>query len=296
MMLCAIYSPASSAQVYLRTGQVWPSTDTTINAQGKTAVVLSGFVSNAAIGPVTVIDAFRVVETKDDNAVINQLKITSLTGQAVQRECIRLRGFVTNALIDGVNCTFRDTPQISPNLPEGLHLESGSGIVVENSSFNGFQMTADPGSYWNGDGIATERTASNIRIINVSADNNTDAGFDLKSSNTWLDGVSAEGNARNYRFWGSISVGTMTVGDTIKRGGTASTAGIWIEGSSAVPIVQIDHLIVRMTTPGTIIRVEQGPVDLRIGSCDIQAPTGGHFLVSESSATRLTLGPGCPTF
>src|SRR3546814_10200620 len=87
-------------------------------------------------------------------------------------------------------------------------------------------------------------------------------------------------------FWGAISAGTVTVGDTLKRGGISSTAGIWIEGSTAVPVVQIDKLVVRMTKPDTIIRIEQGPIDLRIGSCDIQAPEGTQFIVSESSATK----------
>lgn len=295
VMLFTVWSTAATAQVYLKSGQTWPVADTTIDAQGGTAVVLSGSVSDATIGPVTVENAFRVVETKDNLAVINGLKITGLTGQAVQRECIRLRGTVTDVTIDGVNCTFRDTPQTSPNIPEGLHLEAGDGVTIQNSSFNGFQMTMGPGSYWNGDGIATERAATNIRIIDVSADDNTDAGFDLKSSNTWLDGVSAKNNTRNYRFWGAISAGTITVGDTLKRGGISSTAGIWIEGSAAVPVVQIDKLVVRMTNPGTIIRVEQGPIDLRIGSCDIEAPDGTTFIASESSDTKTTLGPGCPT-
>lgn len=301
--LLASGASRSAAQITLQSGQSWPASGSqmlvqegaqVIDANGKNAVVLAGNLTNVTITPVTIANALRAVETKDDYATINGLRVTGLTAVEVQRVCIRLRGTVTNVLIDNVRCTMRDTPQVSPNMPEGIHLEAGNGVTIQNSSFDGFQMTMDRSQYWNGDGIATEREATNVRIINVSADDNTDSGFDLKSSNTWLDRVSAENNARNFRFWGPISIGTITVGDTVKRGGTSTTADIWIKGSADMPIIEIDRLVVRMVRPDAIIRVEDGPVDLRIGACDIQAPAGSRFIVSESSATRKRLGPGCP--
>lgn len=287
-------SGAAQSQTYVKSRQAWPGPAVqTIDAAGKNAVVLSDRVDGATIGPVAVTNAFRAVETRNEAAVISNLRIVGLTGTDIQRECIRLRGQVTNVLLDNVDCRMRSAPQTSPNLPIGLHVESGSGITIQNSSFSGFQMTGAPGTYWNGDGIAVEGGVTDFRIVNVRADDNMDAGFDLKSSG-WLDNVSASNNARNYRIWNGMRIGTITVGDSLKRGGTASPSGFWIRGSAAVPVVEIDRLVVRMTRPGVIFRIDDGPIDLRIGTCDIQAPAGTVFIASESKSTRTRLGTGCP--
>jgi hypothetical protein len=53
--------------------------------------------------------------------------------------------------------------------------------------------------YWNGDGFTTELGTYNILFENTMASNNTDGGYDLKSTGTTL--INAEDNFRNFRVW-----------------------------------------------------------------------------------------------
>jgi len=258
------------------------------------AVVLRGRIDGKRIGPKKIKGAYRAIETEKDGAEIKNLVIDGLVAEQLQREGIRLRGAVENVTIRNFTLTHSATPNVPPHLPEGIHIQAGRNIVIENGTISGFQMTMPPDKYWNGDGIATEKTVDGVTIRNVTSNDNTDAGFDLKSSNTTLDRVSASGNKRNFRFWESTKIGTMTVGEIVKRGGAYGTAGIWIKGHAGKPpVIEIDTLIVRLTQPGTIIQVEDGPAEIRIGRCDIQAPAGSRFLAAGDKQMKKTLGPGC---
>ena len=83
---------------------------------------------------------------------------------------------------------------------------------------------------WNGEGVSIERGVAGVQFRRVSANHNTDAGFDLKPFAIMSD-VSAANNCRNFRFWSGGDVGTLTTGDVVKRGGTSSCSGIWLSGS-----------------------------------------------------------------
>jgi hypothetical protein len=258
------------------------------------SLLLRGRVEDKRIGPMKITGAYRAIETAKDDATIRNLVIDGVVARDLQREGIRLRGEVENVTIRNFTLTHSATPNVPPHLPEGIHIAAGRNILIENGTISGFQMTMPPDKYWNGDGIATERAADGVTIRNVTANDNTDAGFDLKSSNTRLDHVSASGNKRNFRFYQSIRIGTITVGEIVKRGGAYGSSGIWIKGQpGAPPVIEIDKLVVRMTQPGTIIQVEDGPADLRIARCDIQAPAGSRFLVARDKDMKRSLGPGC---
>ena len=83
--------------------------------------------------------------------------------------------------------------------------------------------------YWNGDGFTTEGGNYNIRFENTVAFGNTDAGYDLKSSNTVLVNAIAIGNNRNYRFWSdSITMENSQSLDPRYFGGSASTDHFWL--------------------------------------------------------------------
>jgi len=301
-----IVTPVLAQQTKIVSGQKWPlasdrrgsdsaASPPVIDAPRANGVVLfTGVVDDAHIGPVRITNAYRAIETNRRSRAVKNVTIDGLVADNVQREGIRLRGNVENVTIRNFNLAHVEEPNVSPDLPEGIHIESGSNIVIENGTITGFQMTMDEKSYWNGDGITTEKAVDGIVIRNIRADNNTDAGFDLKSFHTQMDNVEASGNKRNFRIWNGLTAGTMTIGNTLKRGGAFSTAGLWIRGNSTVPIVTIDNLIVRMTTPATIIQIEDGPVDLRIAACDIQAPPGSVMLKAEKAeGMKIALGPSC---
>lgn len=89
--------------------------------------------------------------------------------------------------------------------------------------------------YWNGDGFSAERGVYNLRFEDTVASGNTDAGYDLKSSNTTLVRAISEGNNRNYRFWStSITLEDSSSIDPTYSGGNTDTAHIWFgEGAAA---------------------------------------------------------------
>lgn len=289
----AIAEPA----VVLQSAQTWPGP----NARGRvfdgagsrSVVAIRGAVTGARVGPAQIADAYEAIAA-GKQAQVSDLVVDGITAE-VSRGCVQLQG--DRLVIRKLRCTMVGGPQSSmKNLPFGLHILSGSNIQVEDSSFSGFQLTGTPNAYWNGDGVSVERDVREISMRNVTSDNNTDAGFDLKP---WvrLDGVSATGNCRNYRLWGGGDVGTMTIGDVTKRGGRAGCMGIWVHGRASGPPtpLRIEHLVVRMTKPTTIIRVEMGAAAISIGSCDIKAPPGS-VLVKQDEQAQVTLGPTCRAF
>jgi hypothetical protein len=286
-------------------GQKWPQTADAASGNGARpvlvdapgvngAVLFTGTVDGASIGPVMITNAYRAIETSRKSMAVRNVIIDGLVADNLQREGIRLKGAAENITVRNFALTHAAKSNTPPDLPEGIHVESGRNILIENGRISGFQMISGPDLYWNGDGIATEGHVDGITIRNVSADNNTDAGFDLKSFHTQMDNVEAGGNKRNFRIWNGLTAGTMTIGNIVKRGGTSSASGMWIKGNRSVPVVTIDKLIVRMTTPGIIIQIEDGPVDLKIAACDIQAPAGSVMLKTEKAAgMKIALGSSC---
>jgi Ca2+-binding RTX toxin-like protein len=83
--------------------------------------------------------------------------------------------------------------------------------------------------YWNGDGFATEAGVYNITFKDTVSSGNTDAGYDLKSSNTTLINTVADGNNENYRLWStSITITNGVSLDPTHSGGIGATAHLWM--------------------------------------------------------------------
>ncbi|MEO5774016.1 MAG: hypothetical protein ABIQ32_07860 [Sphingomicrobium sp.] len=275
-----------------KSGQHWPAIRATaIDAAGANgAVTLRGALHDVTIGPVRIHNAYRAVRAAS-SAVLSRITIRDLDAR-VGRSCIALSG--DRLVIRDTQCVMTGGPQHERrNMPFGLHVSGGRGLIVENSRFDKFQWAGPDDRYWNGDGVTIEQGVSGARLRNVSANGNTDAGFDIKPP-ARLDRTFASDNCRNYRFWNSIEAGTLTAGDVRKRGGVSSCAAIWIHGSdSAPPRVHIASLVVRMKRPGTIMIIEDGPAQVFLDSCDISAPARTTLVHSRHPGTRLRLGPGC---
>ncbi|MGO4526447.1 hypothetical protein AB4097_16485 [Microvirga sp. 2MCAF35] len=102
-------------------------------------------------------------------------------------------------------------------------------VLFRNVTMQSSHARGANNAYWNGDGFSTEGGTYNIRFEKTVAYGNTDAGYDLKSSNTVLVDAIAIGNNRNYRFWSdSITMENSQSLDPRHFGGSASTDHFWL--------------------------------------------------------------------
>lgn len=274
--------PAHAQTVSIRSGQTWPDAPGTLTFNGGVAVKIAGTVEDATIGPVTIIGAKHAVYTSSDSDIIRDLTVQGLTVSAAQREGIRIRGSADGVLIRDFDITMRAEPQVAPELPTGIAFLSGRNLRVENGRLSGFRMTSAAGAYPNGDGLSSERPVNGLTISNVTSDDNSDGGFDLKGDNITLSELSASRNYRSYRFWGGVNAGTLTSIDP-------RNAHVWA-GTGAV--VVIDKLIARSATPAVILYVD-GAVSVTINSCELHVPAGTKMTYVATKTTAVALGPGC---
>jgi hypothetical protein len=194
----------------------------------------------------------------------------------------------SHVVIDGFQIT-RSEPAKVP-VPTGIGFGrsgcgvTGADITIANGIVSGFVSPRVADTYWNGDGVAVERY-DGVSIVNVIAENNADAGFDLKSTGTWLDRTTARANGRNYRFWGDGKAGTITSEEP--RG-----AHVWVNAKTPQSWT-IAKLIARSKTSAPILRIENNhPVSITIERCDLSVPAGTQLLWGGRKAT-VTWGPGC---
>jgi hypothetical protein len=269
-----------------------PASAPAVYAAGDSDVVtLSGVVTSATMGPARIRDSYRALDVAPD-ATVGRYEAHDLDAQ-VAAACIRTHADVV--VIRRARCLMTGASQTGRiNMPFGLQVIAARTVLVEDSSFDGFQWQAPENRYWQGEGVSIERGVAGVQFRRVTANHNTDAGFDIKPYAIMSD-VSAEDNCRNFRFWSGADVGTLTSGDTMKRGGISSCSGIWLNGSDTGPryTLHIKKLVVRMSRPGLIIEVENGPADIQIDACDIDAPAGTEMIRFDDGAGEVRLGMGC---
>jgi len=297
-LLPTIAAPATpdapgQAPLFLTGTVEWPSAATgpIVGRPADDVVTLRGNVPSARVGPAAVTGAYRVVDVSR-SASVGQLLIDGLRA-SVTDACVRAHA--DHVVVRNTHCRMSGGPQSEGvNMPFGLEVTSAAAVAVEDSSFDGFRWRSAPDRYWNGDGISIETGVAAASFTRVSANDNTDAGFDVRPFAIMSD-VSAAGNCRNFRLWSGGEVGTLTTGDSIKRGGISACSGVWLNGAAAgpPPKLHIRRLVVRMRRPGMIIEVETGPADIAIDRCDISAPPGTTMVRFERGAGRVRLGPGC---
>lgn len=262
----------------LKSNSAW-STPSIIQMQGGLGIKVKGVISYSTIGPIEIIGAKQSVYF-DTAAVVRNLDISNLTVTNTLREGIRIQGDVNGVTVKNFSLKQAATPTIAPDLPTGIAIHKGTNIQISDGTASGFQMVTT--GYPNGDGISAEGAVSNLTISRVKASDNSDGGFDLKSSNTALYDLTAERNYRNYRFWSSVKAGTLTSVDP-------SNAHVWA-GSGAD--VVIDNLIVSSTTKAVVLYVD-GAKSLTIKACQLKVPAGTKLMYKATPSSVVTLGPGC---
>ena len=139
---------------------------------------------------------------------------------------------------------------------------------------HGFKETGRPAeSYWNGDGFSDERGNYAIRYISCTATQCTDGGFDLKSSNVYLENCVAQQNKRNFRLWGNGELRGCRSENPQYHGGTGKTAHFSFHGGNIGKFV-IDSPVVRASADNKapVFLIETSvPLTLEIRNADIDA-------------------------
>jgi hypothetical protein len=245
------------------------------------AFTLKGDMANQVVGPMQVSGEYRVIESSKALRARNLL-IRNIVATNLKRDGIRLRGDIDGAQVRDFNLQMSATPQVQGQLPIGIAVQSGRRITISDGVVRGFRMVEIPGNYTNGDGIATEREVHDLTIRGVVASDNSDGGFDLKSSETKLDQLRSERNKRNYRFWSTVEAGTLTSIDP--RG-----AHIWAAKSARV---HIKRLVASSSTSAPLVLAEGG-ASVIIDSCELRLPPGTPRIKRESAGAQVQLGRGC---
>lgn len=98
------------------------------------------------------------------------------------------------------------------------------------------------GGYWNGDGFVAEWMSKNLKYTRCTALNNTDGGWDDKSTNPVLEDCVAIGNKRNFRFWSDYKLGGhATMKNCLSAfahcyESDAEDAGVWVSNRSSLEV------------------------------------------------------------
>ncbi|MCW4461904.1 hypothetical protein OK349_09305 [Sphingomonas sp. BT-65] len=248
---------------------------------GNGLFVFDSPVNNVEISDVEVTGGYRVIENSASGggkASCEQLLVADVRATGLRRGFARMRyasrgGRFRNITAEGVMTTG------ATDLPVGIALDgTANDFRFERCVMRGFRWQRRANKYWNGDGFSTERGNRNIHFASCEAWDNSDGGFDLKSSGTVLDDCVAGRNARNYRLWSDITATRLTSIDPAKLGGTGDTNHISLMASKtagAPPLViRIQHLIVRSERGWPIFDIHDGSARIFVESHDITVPPG----------------------
>ncbi|WP_139139302.1 hypothetical protein [Sphingobium phenoxybenzoativorans] len=282
---CAILMAAASCAANAQTvnistnGRVAPANPITFN--GGVGVKIKGTVQNAVIGPAIFLNAAMTVWS-DPAAVVSNMTMKGVFISDTWREGIRITGNADGVQIQDFNIAMRNIPQTNDQIPTGIVMFGGKNILIQRGSVSGFKTIPIPNTYANGDGVAAEKAVDRLTIEDVDSSDNSDGGFDLKSTNTVLRNLSASRNYRSYRFWGTAAATTLTSTDPVN-------AHVWAGGGA---VVVIDKLIATSKTNALILYVD-GAKSVTIKSCELSVPPGTKLMYKATAATVVTLGAGC---
>jgi Ca2+-binding RTX toxin-like protein len=179
------------------------------------------------------------VTAPNATATITGLTIRNVNVDGFSRGVIRLNYDTSDVLIENVHGDSQRQDETGTAFAIGIHIEgTAHDITIRNSSMRNAEDRLS-GSFWNGDGFATEGGAYDIRFENVLSTGNVDAGFDIKSTSTTFDNAVAEDNGRGYRLWATDTVLTdITSVDPYLRGGNSSQNHIWFNRGAAATIIR----------------------------------------------------------
>ncbi|MBI1686417.1 hypothetical protein [Caulobacter hibisci] len=199
----------------------------------------AGDVSNITIQHIEADNVQRFFEDyaggSNKTATVTGLTIRDVDVEGFSKGVIRLQYNSSNILIEDVRGD--SERQDGDDFAIGVHLAGTvHDVVISRTTMENATATTT-GTYWNGDGFATESQVYNVTFKDTISRGNTDAGYDLKSKSTTLINALAEDNSRNYRVWGDVVMVDSVGLDPDKRGGaTNSQTQVWVAAGAKLDI------------------------------------------------------------
>ncbi len=197
-------------------------------------------ISNLTIRDVDATNVSRFIEDyvsgTATTASINGLTVQDVNIAGYSKGAIRLQYDTRNVVIENV---VGDSQHQNGGLYiSGIALDgTAHDVLISHTTMKNAHGNGAAGEYWNGDGFSTERGVYNVRFEDTVASGNTDAGYDLKSSNTTLLRAVSDGNNRNFRFWSqSITLEDSVSISPVKQGGNSDTAHVWLAENANVTV------------------------------------------------------------
>ncbi len=249
-------------------------------------------VRNVQIANIRVEGGYRVIENKAAPELAGAgsvgLRVRGARASNLERGFARIRYDSHDGVIEDVSAGGMRTTGAT-DLPVGIAFDgTAHDFRVERCSMRGFQWQRKASQYWNGDGFSTERGNARMLFRQCAAWDNSDGGFDLKSTETLLDDCVSGRNARNFRLWSSIRATRLSSLDPVKIGGIGDTNHFTImaaKGASEPLVIHIEHLTVKSDRGWPIFDVHHGPAKIIIGSHEIQVPPGTPLVRSRGGGS-----------
>ncbi|PZU92163.1 MAG: hypothetical protein DI527_10535 [Chelatococcus sp.] len=216
-------------------------TDLSFKNIGYAAIRVGGDIENLRIEHVDADNVQRFLEDYASgdakSATISGLTVRDVQVDGFSKGVIRLQYDTHDVLIQDVRGDSQR--QNGENFAMGVHLGGTVHDVVFQRVTMRNSYDSVSGAYWNGDGFATEKDVHGVLFEDTVATGSTDAGYDLKSSDTTLIRAIAEGNGRNFRIWGTDVVITDAISlDPVIRGGTATQYHFGFMRESQVTLIR----------------------------------------------------------
>lgn len=179
---------------------------------------------------------YDIASGTNSAATISGLTVRDVEVHGFSKGVIRLQYNTNHVTIEDV---FGDSEfQDGDGIAMGIHLDGTvHDVLIKDTTMLNAIATGTKGTYWNGDGFATERGVYNVRFENTLAAGNGDGGYDLKSTNTVLVNAVARDNAHNFRLWGEATLINPTGLDPHLRGGSASQMQIQLMTGAHVTVI-----------------------------------------------------------
>ena len=230
-------------------------------------------VSNIAIENVDATNVSRFFQDyasgSNTTASVHGLTIENVTVSGYSQGAINLAYDSSNIVIN--NVVGDSEGQDGGLYIVGVHLNGTThDVTISNTEMKNAYGNGSSSEYWNGDGFTTESGVYNVLFQNTIASGNTDAGYDIKSSDTTLIYTVASGNDRNYRLWSdSIVLSNAVSTDPTHAGGIGAAAHVWLADDAEA---YIDGLTYSDSgTPTTLFDLWQAGATLHLKDTEIVA-------------------------
>lgn len=259
---------------------------------GNGLFVIRESVRNVDIAGISVAGGYRVIENTAAPGLAGAdcvgLRVRDARASDLMRGFARIRYDSHDGVIKDVRASGMLTTG-STDLPVGIAFaDTAHDFRIERCVMRGFRWKRGAARYWNGDGFSTERGNAHFLFRQCAAWDNSDGGFDLKSTETVLDDCVSGRNARNFRLWSSLRATRLTSVEPTKIGGIGDTNHFSImaaKGARAPLVIHIEHLVVKSDRGWPIFDVHDGPAQIVIGSHDIQVPPGTSLVRSRGGGS-----------